>query len=225
MIVKTALEDFVWGTSGLSHPDPKLVYDVYQFIRELILDSHLYMTKVIGFYVKNRTMRSKSGTYIARNVQIGESYAEMAVKLTDKLFVSVSGNDLNIGMECGVVRAADCKTALGNGKLFYTNDEICRVINGECILCLKLQTNCGYRDMRQNSAELPSEYFPMNTYFNIYDYVRVLPMLDGDTHIRLKFCNGMDVETLKLLLVQYCNMVSSELVNEEELAWIYSFEQ
>lgn len=225
MIVDTVLEQFDWSGSSLSNPDPELTYDAYRFIRELILDSHLYVTKVVGFYIKNKSMRSKSGTYIARNVQIGESYAEMMVKLSDKLFISMPETDFNVNIHEGVVKASDITDLPGSGKLLYTVDDICRVTTGDCTLCLKLQTNCGYRGMKQNSSELPNDYFPMNTYFNIYDYVRVLPMMYGSTKIPLRLFNGMTLDILKVLITQYHDAILSEMISEEELKWVYGFDR
>lgn len=222
MIVDNLLEDFTWGQSGLSTSDPQKAFTMFQFIRQLIMDSHLYVTKIIGFSVTNRTMRSHTGTYIARNVQLGESYAEMMVKLSDKLIINTNENELVFDVKKGVIKASELPMK-DNSKILFVKDDMCRVITGTCVLNFRLQTDCGYRDMQQNSNELPSQYFPMNTYFNIMDYVRVLPMMYGSTEIKLRLCNGMSMDILKMMIARYKGLLESQYVSEEELQWAQSF--
>ena len=222
MIVDNLLNDFTWGQTSIHVSDPKKAYIMFQFIRQLIMDSHLYVTKIIGFSVTNRTLRSHSGTYIARNVQIGESYAEMMVKLKDKLIINTNENELMFDVKKGVIKASELPMK-DSSKILYTNDEMCRVITGTCVLNFRLQTDCGYRDMQQNSNELPNQYFPMNTYFNIMDYVRILPMMYGQTDIQFRFCHGMTMDIFKMLVARYKLLLESQYVSEEELTWAQSF--
>lgn len=222
MIVNDLLEGVNWESSAITSEDPAKLYTIFQFLRQLIMDSHLYVTKIIGFSVTNRTMRSHTGTYIARNVQLGESYAELSVKLADKLIIGTDVDELSFDVKKGLIKVPALEMP-ASSRIMYTNDEVCRVIAGTCVLHFKIQTDCGYRDMQQNSAELPNSYFPMNTYFNISEYVRVLPMMRGDKRINLRFLNGMDVNTLKFLLLRYKSLIESQFISKEELAWVQSF--
>ena len=61
MIVETLLNDFSWSEDCIKCDDPGKAFVVYNFLRELLLDSHLYVTKVVGFHIKNKTQRKIIG--------------------------------------------------------------------------------------------------------------------------------------------------------------------
>lgn len=218
MIVETLIKDVAWTKTGVHCDDEKLGKRLYDFLFELILDSHLYVTKIIGFQIENRSGKSRAGTYIARNMQIGESYAEMMNNLQDKVFLDVTTPIIKVDVSCGIVRPADmpCKT-------LYKRDYICRVLDSECTLVLKLATDCGYKIMEDTSKQLDSKFFPMNTYFNIMDYVRIIPKVNSYKDIELRYYNGMSADTLKSMLVRYMGLIQSMNISEEEEKWVSSF--
>lgn len=222
MIVDVVLEESTWSSNTIACADVDKLNMCYEFMRQLILDSHLYVTKVIGFGIKNKTKRNHTGTYIARNVQIGESHVELARKLSDKLICNSNTQEISVTAGCGILTSEEVKVATGE-EILYTSDEICHVVSGNVVLMIKLQNNCGYRDMKQNSNLMSSEYFPMNAYFNINDYVRVLPSIYGDTSFSMRYYNGFTSKHLTDLLVKYSYMVKQELISKEELQWVQSF--
>ena len=78
MILDDILDKYQWSPLGIITPDAVTARKVFKFLREAILDNHIYVTKAIGFkFDSNYTARSHTGTYIARHVQIGDSYAEV----------------------------------------------------------------------------------------------------------------------------------------------------
>lgn len=218
MIVESLMKDMIWTPTGVKCPDNFTGRTIYNFLFELILDSHLYVTKPIGFDIENKTQRNKAGTYIARNVQIGESYAEMMVNLQDKVFTDTVDPIVKFSVKTGVAKCDAIPTPV-----LYTKDYICRVTDGECQIILKLCTGCGEMNLKETSERLDPKFFPMNTYFNIMDYVRILPKVDNFTTIDLRYYNGMNSDILKSMLLRYMGMIQQEVISEEEAAWVYSF--
>lgn len=224
MIVAEVLSDLQWQKDGLSCPDADKLFRLYGFIRELILDSHLPVTKVIGYSIINKTQRNKAGTYISRNIQIGESYAELVNRFSDKIVFGPNITELKFNLSCGHIKMSDIIEQTQH-KILYTNEDLCTVVNGDCQLILQFQTNCGFRDMQQNSSILSAEFFPMYTYFNLNEYIRVLPMLRGATKIPLRFYHGMTVDLLKSLMMRYSMLISQQAMSEEELTWVLNFDR
>lgn len=221
MIVDTLLDEFAWDGNGVSCPNAERTYQMFKFLRELILDSHLFVTKAIGFSIKNKTVRNKVGTYIARNSQIGESNTELLDKLSDKLFLDTSDTDLSFPLSCGLVKVSDITS--DEVKILCVNQEVCRVVTGNCTLNLKVQLNCGYKSIQKNSAELPPEYFPMFTYFNINDYVHILPMVKGSNRVNIRYYHGMNSTIFRGMVEKYRGLIKTSYISEEELKWVESF--
>lgn len=219
MIVESLIKDMIWTLTEVKCPDNLTGKIIYSFLYELILDSHLYVTKPIGCYIENKTQRNKAGTYIARNIQIGESYAELMTNLQDKVFTDTVEPVVKFDMKAGIVDCSSIPT-----KVLRVKDYICRITDGECQMQLKLCTGCGEMNLKETSERLDPKFFPMNTYFNIMDYVRILPKVDHFENIQLRFYNGMDIEILKSMLIRYMGMIKQESISEEETAWVYSFD-
>ena len=90
-MLKKILNELQWTPYGIACPDAKTAHTVHKFLREAVLDRHIYLSKIIGFAVKSSTHFSVySGTYIARHVQLGESYPELTVKLSDKIYYQLN---------------------------------------------------------------------------------------------------------------------------------------
>lgn len=220
MILETLLKDVTWSDDGIHCNDETLGHKVYDFLYELILDSHLYVTKPIGFYIESHSHSSKAGTYIARHSQIGESYPELMTKLQDKVVLNCTAPIIKANMSCGVVT-----TDAFSESMLCINNYLCRVLDGECKLVLKLATDCGYKTLKDTSKQLDPKFFPMNTYFNINDYVRIIPTVGPFKHIELRYYHGMTYKILYDMLQRYSGMLSSMNVSEEEREWASSFTQ
>jgi len=218
MILETLLKDTSWDAHGITCGDETTGKEIYKFLYELILDSHLYVTKPIGFYVDSKSPNTKTGTYIARNSQIGESYPELMNNLQDKVILDCTQP---------VIKADMCKgrvtTDVFSENMLCISNYVCRVLDGNCQLVLKLATDCGYKTLKDTSKQLDAKFFPMNTYFNINDYVRIIPKVDAFRRIELRYYHGMTHTTLLSMLTRYLDMLNSMNVSEEERQWALSF--
>lgn len=218
MIVETLMKDMAWGPNGVTCPDEATGKEIYKFLYEAVLDSHIYVTKSIGFSVQNETAHNRLGTYIARNSQIGESYTEMMNNIQDKIFLNTAEPVIKVRGTRGILDCSAIETPI-----LYTKNYLCRVLDGTVTLHLKLCTNCGYMTMEHTSKQLDSKFFPMNTYFNLSDYVRIIPETDNHKQTQIRYYNGMDVEKFKGILNRYMGMIQQEFISEEEAKWVYSF--
>lgn len=218
MILETLLKDVTWDAKGITCSDEATGHKLYDFLYELILDSHLYVTKPIGFYIDSKSYNSKAGTYIARNSQIGESYPELMTNLQDKVILECTQPVIKAEMQKGRVT-----TDVFKEKILCMHNYVCRVLDGSCQLILKLSTDCGYKTLKDTSKQLDPKFFPMNTYFNINDYVRIIPAVESFKRIELRYYHGMTHEILFGMLRRYQDMVNSLNVSEEERQWALSF--
>lgn len=218
MILETLIKDVAWSEKGIHCNDNEVGKKVYDFLYELILDSHLYVTKPIGFYIENSTSYSKTGTYIARNSQVGESYPELMTNLQDKVFLHSTAPVVKADMSCGKMT-----TDIFGEDVLCVSNYVCRVLDGNCRIVVKLATDCGYKTLKETSKQLDSKFFPMNTYFNINDFVRVIPTVGDYRNVELRYYYGMSYKTLQEMLHRYLGMLNNMNVSEEERAWASSF--
>lgn len=228
MILDRILNEFTWTPYGIVCPDVATTRVVHKFMRELILDRHLYVNKVIGFSFKNAQERKYTGTYIARHTQLGESYPELMCKLQDKIIINSKESSFLCVLKTGVNNISDMMIANDGdanrqAHFLCTNDEVCRVLDGSPILQLATQYDCGYLHMRNNSKKLSNEYFPCCTDFSAGDFFRVLPLAVNTTLIPIRFYYDGTPEILKSLLQQYCDTVKSGALRKDDKAWIQMF--
>lgn len=220
MILETLLKDVTWCDNGIRCNDNETGHKVFDFLYELILDSHLYVTKPIGFYIDSHSHNSKAGTYIARNTQIGESYPELMTHLQDKIVLNCTAPVIKADMTRGAVT-----TDVFSEEMLCMDNYLCRVLDGECKLVLKLSTACGYKTLKDTSKQLDPKFFPMNTYFNINDYVRIIPTVGDFRFVELRYYHGMTHKILYDMLQRYYDMLQSMYVSGEEKQWALSFTQ
>lgn len=227
MIVDKILNELQWTPYGIQCPSTEIAWQVHKFLREAILDYHLYVTKIIGFRINsNNTFRSHAGTYIARHMQIGESYPELLVKMLDKVFLDIGTQDLTAMLHAGANTLPD--TTFTNErneivKTLYTDPELCRVIEKDCMLQVKTLYSCGHNSMQQNSKQIGSEYFPCYTDFSVMDYFRVLPIQPNDTLVPIRSYNGATLDDLKTILIKYLLHINMSGIRKDELTWVQSF--
>lgn len=229
MILEDILNTFEWTPYGINCPDYITMRTAHKFLREAILDRHMYVCKVIGFDISTSAMsRGHAGTYIARHRQLCESYPEVMLHLQDKLFMTTSNADLRVTLNAG-------ENTIGNVEFLndkrepvrplYLDEEVCRVIDKTCTLRLKVVYDCGYRSCQQNSKKLGSDYFPCFTDFYTGDFFRVLPPEPSGNTINVKYYNGATKEDLRLLLTNWLNAIVSGGIRKEERVWLRSFMQ
>lgn len=227
MIIKYLLDNCTWTEYGIQCPNANVARVLHKFLREAILDRHLYLCKVVGFGLKSHhKSRNHMGTYIARHQQVGESYPEVMVNLQDKIFMCDSS--------CVVRSVVAPGVGTVDNTLFYINRDtavpvmctqknLCTAIGNQVLFDLQLAYDCGYRNNVTNSKMLDSSYFPCNTDFYAGDFFRVLPPQFGSKDIRINYYHGATVDTLRTLLGNWYKACISKSVRKEELVWVQNF--
>lgn len=227
MILQTILSDLPWTPYGIQCGDARTAAIVNQFLREAILDRHVYVSKVVGFTIKtNNTFRPYAGTYIARHKQVGDSYPELMLNLQDKVFVNTglttASTVLKPGdntMETNVF--GDLREI--EAKALYTNNRICRCLEKEAILSCMLVYDCGYMHMATSSHIMKPEYFPCNVDYFIGDYFRILPPRRGDTIVQIRYYHGATEQDLRDILSKWFVAIATNSVREVEKIWLQRF--
>lgn len=227
MLLETILNKLEWTPYGIACPNPETAKIVHKFMREAVLDRHIYLSKVIGFTINsNNTFRPYAGTYIARHKQIGESYPEIMVMLQDKVFVNTSCNELTAALGTGMNTVltspfqSDRDTVV---ETLYVNPEICRCLTKQTNFKVKIEYDCGYRDMATNSKRISQDYFPCYTDYTLHEYVRVLPMEEGSTLVPIRYYNNMSIDTFKQILTKWFIYIQTNSLKKEESLWLQNF--
>lgn len=221
------LNDLTWSLYGIECSSHEEATQVYHFMREAIQDRHIYIKKVIGFAIHgDNGNQLHGGTYIARHMNMGDSYPELAVVYSDKVFLTAE-NSLNLLLRIGSNTMRDlATTSMQNFEVLYANDYAGRALTQSATVCLMLHYGAGYRTMAENSAVLEPEFFPCNTDFCLKPFVRVLPFAPNDitsTRVQLRFYNGMTSEQFRDILTTWLIHSRSNNLNSEELKWMQHF--
>lgn len=225
MILEDIL-DMHWSPYGIACGDMNVTAKVRKFLREAVLDRHIYITKVVGYVLSsNNILRVSSGSYITRHEKLGESYSEIMVNLLDKVFLYSNDSEARIELECGMNTMHNNKFIDKSGKdieTLYVNDKVCRVLDGNIQLKLAMSYDCGYKSMPDNSKLLDSKYFPCYTDFSLQDYVRVPPRpRTGDLGVvELRYLNGMTEQIFKDILTKWLSYYKAGDIKEEERIWL-----
>lgn len=229
MILDKILNECVWDDYGVKCANANEALVIHKFLREAILDKHMYIGKVIGYEVRSgNSIRTITTTYIARHVQIGESYPELMINLSDKVFLCSNSGKVSTKVSTGLnkisnVQFLDDKKNLVN--VLYEKEDICTVLKDYCTLDLVVSYDCGYNSMSSNSKVLDKNYFPCYTDFSVSEYFRVLPPEFGSDKVLIRYYNKATKEILQYMLIQWRNAVANKSVRKEELTWLLSFEQ
>ena len=196
-------------------------YLLYQFVLQAILDAHLPVAKAIGFSL-NASKKLYKQSAIKRCSLCLENMVEIASNLDDKIFLNVQNNRVISGEITGKL-TADMKVFTSNTKpvdILYIEPDIMTTIKPLSI-DIYVDVDCGYNQMSINSLKIgKNNFFPMNTYHTVMDYVRVLPY-NGE--IRYKLLNGMKPDMLKTLFIYLLGLYSGNDMRKEEREWVSSF--
>lgn len=223
MILQDIINNLQWTEFGVICSNPQSAKLVHKFLREAVLDRHIYINKVIGYHIMSGTsIRSYANKTISRHKQIGESYPEIVVLMKDKVFLSDVKESITT-LKTGLNRMSTNTWTDVDGVLF-TDDTICRCLNGECRFKVTLQYDCGFRSMAQNSNVLDGKFFPCFTDYSLQEYVRVLPMQPGTTTVPIRYYNGMTVDTFKSILSKWAEYIQQHGLKKEEQEWMQNFE-
>ena len=189
-------------------------------IRRAVLDAEIPILKPIAYSITNKelTKQSKTIKLTYRHQNCLESYIDIGQAFQDLLFVDLSYERaggkalLYVDAEKGRV-TKDSKfidsynqTAL---KVLTTEaDKICTVKKKVLIKVCAIE-HSGYLRMSEAQEIVKSKFpehkneffFYLNTYFNIGDYVKILPF-DG-SNVRYRLCNGMTDLFFQILLMKW----------------------
>lgn len=213
-----------WTPYGIKCASAMDAKRLHKFLREAVLDRHICLHKVIGFQIaSNVAYRSYVGTYIARHMQIGESYPQIVVNLLDKVFVGVDRDYAKCLLTPGMNTLEN--NTFNNGRnvqynVLYTNPEICRCLTGSTYFNVKLVYDSGYRSMQENSKELSDSFFPCYTDYSLAEYVRVLPITGDPTIVPVRFYNGMSLETFISILTEWRAYIGTGSLRKEDALWL-----
>ena len=226
MLIHRILNELKVTSEGVTCSSEEERRVVHKFLREAVMDRHIPVYKVTGIAITSLTAKSVyTSSQIARNKQIGESYAELTVNMLDKTFIVSNNDTLTADLHIGENFLPDVKFKAYNKEAmcFYTNPRLCRVIDGNVGMKIAIERGTGYKSMASNSETLKSGYFPCNTDFSINEFVRVLPIVDG-VHIPIRYFNGFNVDMFNALLTLWRIDIDNKVVSEEDKPWLYSFE-
>lgn len=224
------LDNIINGTvqiteKGIQCATPDGAWRVFNFMRQAILDRHIYISKAVGVqFVKDvHAKASVNGNiHIEGYYNCGESYPELMVHLSDKIYL-VPPNTESIDIQCnpGVVNVPDVLNTAG---VLYRDPYMLRVLTNSMVMRLILKYDCGFRTMSYNS-KVSSKMFPFYTDNSLADFVRVLPMERGQTFVPMKFLHGMNVVKFNMILKNWHTAIVARDINKEELLWLQRFGQ
>lgn len=226
-MLNTILDKLQWTPYGIECGSPELAKVVHKFLREAVLDRHIFVTKVVGFTITSNSKTDVvTGNYIARHSQIGESYPEIMVNLLDKLFLDVNDDYSDMLLMTGMNTCEN--NSFGDlrdfkAQMLYLNPAICRCLTGNTILRVRLTYDCGYKSMAENSKLLTNEFFPCYTDYSISEFVRVLPMVQPSSLVPIRYYNGMTIDIFKNILAKWNIYLMSNNVKSEEKTWVSHF--
>ncbi len=222
------IRELPWTPYGIQCSDSAVAHRVHKFLREAVLDRHIYVSKVIGFSIEtNNTFRASTGDYITRHEQIGESYPELMLNLQDKVFLNAGQKYLDVVLKTGIntTLSSQFEGTYNQAviEVLYEKPVICRCLKRETILRVALSYDCGYMHMSDTCKNLEKKYFPCNTNFSIAPFFRVLPMEPDATLIPIRYYNGATEAQLKNILSTWSIHVKTGNIKEEESLWLQSF--
>lgn len=227
MVLETILNSLMWTPYGIECGSVEMARIVHKFLREAVLDRHIYISKVIGFSVKtNNTFRPHSGMSIARHPQIGESYPEIMNNLSDKVFIGVNTDYLDTVLTVGdndVVNQPFGDLRDYAAEVLYENPRICRCLMKETIFRVRIQYNCGFVSMPENSKVLTPDFFPCYTDYSLAEFFRVLPRTQDSTLVPIRYYNGATEQQFKDILSKWLVYSKTNSVSKEEALWMQSF--
>lgn len=228
MLFDVLFSQLEWNDYGIVCHDPKLAKHIHTFMREAILDRHIYLRKVTSFAVsvKKPVGVSDRSRSIGRNSSIGESYPELMLNLSDKIFYQTTTDTAKVSLDVGnnTIQMHPFTNKGETIKTLFSNPNICRVIHGTGTLEVNLTYDCGFRDMSLNTNGIGKEFFPCYTDYSVADYFRVLPEITNGSLVSIRCCNNASMNDLKSLLVQWLVPNNRDNIKKEEREWLQNFE-
>jgi hypothetical protein len=185
-----------------SNIDP---FTAYRFVLEAIYDGHLPVTRVIGYdYITPGARKSHTGSgMVERFKDCLEDRMTIASNLSKLLFLDTSYSKARTDSVDGELRVSNTRFTYSYNELKVISTED-YILKSACEAALELVLNksTGFRDAGFNFDRVQSlsrsssktRYFPLYSYHNIIDFVRVLPPVNGVIKLHYKY--GMNDQYL-----------------------------
>ena len=225
-----------WTQNSVSFATNEEAYKYFLYMREVIMDSKLYVNKVIGFDLSMTDIVHgngeqnitgipdlESGTSsqprISRHPNMCDSNIELCNIFKHYLFLDPKVYTYRVKIHPGVNTLDENPFKTINGEpveMLSINKKICKclgITNMPFYLTLHTEYGIGYKSMAD--VKLPSvdemshsiKCFPLNIDFNIMEYVKIIPKhVDNKVYYRLE--NGMTPEILGEIFTQHISKVS-----------------
>ena len=216
-----------WDNNSVTCPNEETTRRVFQFLRQAILDKHVYIHKAYCFQLRGDAIDAKE-TISYRDKNFGDSYIEILKNLADKVFIKPGREYTRMYLSAGE------NTLLNNNfvdedskpvECLYTNPYIITSFPQNAYIEVKCIYNCGYRSIEYNSTISEDLYFPSYTDHSLQEFVRVIPSISGH-RIQLRYYNGMTPSMFVKVLHDYFVYCESEnnlsFIRKDELKWIQS---
>ncbi len=212
-----------WTPQGIQCPNEAIAMKAFKFMREAVLDRHISISKAVGARFTN-DIHGRASTdgkmHIEGHYNCGESYPELMVNLSDKIYLGDPGVE-KVTYLCnpGIVTVNDIREEI---KTLCLKPYVLRTLSNIMTLEVIVRYGSGFSSMSQNS-HITNEMFPFYTDYSLAEFVRVLPMMPGETFIKMKFLKGMTLHDFLLILNRWNNAVKARDIDKEELIWLQSF--
>lgn len=173
-------------------------WTAYRFILEAIYDGHLPITRIIGYHVttSNSARTARSSRIVERDQNCADDRLTIASNLTNILFVDYTKPKAHVEEHTGVMRVSEIEFTYSRKPIpvLTTQDYMLTSLAGVS-MDLTLSTSTGYKDANENYTKIMSSkiavsrtrYFPLFSYHNIIDFVKVLPFTGKDIILRYEY--------------------------------------
>lgn len=184
-------------------------WKAYKFIQEAIYDGHIPVTKVIGYYpsTSGASRSARASRVLERDQNCAEDRFSIAANLSKVLIIGYDYKAIHTESVTGVMTVDNAGWNSSKKAVTVLSPEqyILRALK-DVSLDMVVKTNTGYVSADENYESImksrarvsKTRYFPIHSYHNIIDFVKVLPFNGQD--IRLRYSFGMNDAYMIILL-------------------------
>lgn len=182
--------------------DPRVAY---KFVHEAIYDGHLPITKIIGYHimVDNKKKSVRSERILERDQSCADDRLSVASNLSKIIVMDYTSPRAHSAQVKGLIDIHNIAFQFSQRRIpiLSTHEKILTALD-TASLDVMLSTSTGCRDANENFEKIMgtklttsrTRYFPIFSYHNIMDFVRVLPF--NGTLVQLRYDCGMTDEYL-----------------------------
>lgn len=226
MLFDVLFSQVEWTPYGLQCQDAETAKKLHSFLREAILDRHVYVSKIISFtFDISNPINAGSNRSVGRNINVGESFTDIIINLQDKVFIQTNATSARIDLEAkeNTLLNAKFKDRSGDLNVLYTDPKVCRLVNGTGAMHVALAYDHGFRTMDKNSDDKPKSHFPCYTDFSIADYFRIPPMDKGSTLVPIRYYHNANSDALRSILYKWLVPDNRSNLEDEEKVWLQHY--